>query len=288
MSDIPPAVVAGETALGPAQGLTLDAIEGILEEFRSWLEKPPPPHASPPIVDSTEAEPESVDLHTLLSQFIALRHEVNLQTKAVRAQQEQNAETLRRLTQAVESSQGADQRAQEEMVRPLLKTLVDVRDALGLAKREIQRVQQNVLPALENLAGSVETVENGRQTEVHASLWRRWFGLRPGDVSNDANEERRLETQRSVAKLADQARQALESVVVGYTMSLQRIERTMAQRGLEPVPCVGEAFNAELMEVVEVVMDSGRVSGEVVEEVRTGYLWQGRVFRYAQVRVAKS
>ena len=34
--------------------------------------------------------------------------------------------------------------------------------------------------------------------------------------------------------------------------------------------------------------DSGRPSGEVIEEVRRGYLWNGRVFRYAQVRVAKN
>jgi len=38
---------------------------------------------------------------------------------------------------------------------------------------------------------------------------------------------------------------------------------------------------------VEAVLDSGRPAGEVIEEVRRGYLWNGRVFRYAQVRVAK-
>ncbi len=42
------------------------------------------------------------------------------------------------------------------------------------------------------------------------------------------------------------------------------------------------------MEVVEAVAESGRPAGEVIEEVRRGYLWKGRVFRYAQVRVAKS
>jgi molecular chaperone GrpE (heat shock protein) len=40
------------------------------------------------------------------------------------------------------------------------------------------------------------------------------------------------------------------------------------------------------MEVVEVVPDGGR-AGQVVEEVRRGYLWRGRVFRYAQVKVAR-
>jgi molecular chaperone GrpE (heat shock protein) len=46
-------------------------------------------------------------------------------------------------------------------------------------------------------------------------------------------------------------------------------------------------FDPELMEVVEAVADSGQSAGEVIEEVRRGYLWHGRIFRYAQVRVAK-
>ena len=46
---------------------------------------------------------EPIDLHTLLGQFLAVRHEVNLQTKAVRAQQEQNAEALRQLSTALDA-----------------------------------------------------------------------------------------------------------------------------------------------------------------------------------------
>jgi molecular chaperone GrpE len=42
------------------------------------------------------------------------------------------------------------------------------------------------------------------------------------------------------------------------------------------------------MEVVEAVSETGRPAGEVIEELRRGYLWRGRVFRYAQVRVARS
>ena len=71
-------------------------------------------------------------------------------------------------------------------------------------------------------------------------------------------------------------------------MTLQRVERSMAQYGLEPIPAVGQPFDPELMEVLEVVLDSGAPPGEVVQEVRRGYLWNGRVFRYAQVRVAKN
>ncbi len=71
-------------------------------------------------------------------------------------------------------------------------------------------------------------------------------------------------------------------------MSLQRVERALRQHGLEAMPAAGERFDPERMEVVEAVAESGRPSGEVIDEVRRGYLWNGRVFRYAQVRVAKS
>jgi molecular chaperone GrpE len=85
----------------------------------------------------------------------------------------------------------------------------------------------------------------------------------------------------------ERLRQNLAATAAGYAMTLQRVQRSMAQHGLEAIPAVGQAFDPELMEALEVVFDSGAPSGEVVQEVRRGYLWNGRVFRYAQVRVAK-
>jgi molecular chaperone GrpE len=88
--------------------------------------------------------------------------------------------------------------------------------------------------------------------------------------------------------VVQQVQQFLESVITGYTMSFQRVERALQQHGLETIPAAGRPFDPERMEVVAAVADSGRPAGEVVEEVRRGYLWRGRVFRYAQVSVAKA
>jgi molecular chaperone GrpE len=70
-------------------------------------------------------------------------------------------------------------------------------------------------------------------------------------------------------------------------MGLQRLERALAQNNLEPIECIGRPFDPECMEVAHVVIEPGRQSTEVLEEVRRGYRWQGRRFRPAQVRVAK-
>jgi molecular chaperone GrpE len=70
-------------------------------------------------------------------------------------------------------------------------------------------------------------------------------------------------------------------------MSLRRVERVLPTLELEPLSCTGEMFDPETMEAVEVIGDTGLVSGTVVEEVRPGYRWRGKVFRFAQVRVAR-
>jgi molecular chaperone GrpE len=286
--------------------LSVDAIEAVLADFRSWLQQVP---ALSEDGQSEKEADEPIDLHTLLGQFVALRHEVHLQTRATRAQQEQNGETLRQLglaldqlRQATASPRQPIETAVDDRIRPLLKTLLDVGDASRLAEREVQKIQQTIRPAVQRwleLAesnGAEGTVAEEPLTTGAQSLWSRWFGGRrppaaTGDRRSQPGKENREaeapDRQREARESIEFIERVLDSVLTGYKMSSQRVERTLEQAGLLAIPCVGRAFDPEKMEVLEVVSDSGRPAYEVVEEVRTGYTWQGRVFRYAQVRVAK-
>jgi molecular chaperone GrpE len=280
----PPGVPAHAVEHGP-EALTPEAIEAVLADFRSWLRRAAGPAGAPP--DDAAAEP--VDLHALLGQFIALRHEVNLQTRATRAQQEQNTETLRDLEEALHALKAAQAAPPplpegDEAVRPLLKTLVDLYDALALGRRELQRVQESVLPALDRLAADGAAAEAPAPAKPRSFL-ARLFG---GRAEEPAAARQEMTALRQAAAEAQRARQFLDSVITGYTMSLQRLERALHQHGLEPIPSVGRPFDPERMEVLEVASGTGRPANEVLDEVRRGYLWNGRIFRYAQVRVAKS
>jgi molecular chaperone GrpE len=263
----------------------------------------------PAPIPAPDAEPP--DLHTLLAQFTALRHEVNLQTKATRAQQEQNSETLRQLTEALEAleqARAAAEQAQQgnvdERLRPLLKALIDLHDAVSLAGREMTRVQDTVLPLLAQLVDAMQPDDSPLDINLEMapsappSGWFRWFrpAASPVDVdalkkSISAQLQSRHDRQRARVvqpkECVERVRQLLASLATGYTMSVQRVERTLRQHGLEPIVAVGQPFDPEKMEVVEAVLDSDRSNGEVLGEVRRGYLWNGRVFRFAQVRVAK-
>ncbi len=324
----PPAVTAGPAdpaaeVTGPPRPAWLAAV---LHDFETWLSQlsqgePPPPGGGegepppsgggvgPPGVSDAE-EGERIDLHTLLGQFLALRHEVNLQTRAVRAQQEQNGKTLEQLTEALarlrqdRAEEDLDAQSQaEELLRPLLRTLIDLYDSLALASREVQRLQESVLPLLQQLSAPAPEQDLPSPPELPAppalSRWQRWLGGQSADPTvlrefgSRLLEQCRhlLEQHRQQASqtqpAAERIRLTLTGLLTGYTMSVQRLDRALQQHGLEPIPTVGTPFDPELMEVLDVVSGTGRPSGEVVEEVRRGYLWNGRVFRFAQVRVAR-
>ena len=190
MSNAAPSLVSFDAPVGRPENLSPLVIDRALEDFRAWLELIPR--------EGTEAErrkedggrkeengseervssalrppssvlPPSVDLATIVGQFIALRQEINLQTRASRGQMEQSGAALQQsgaalgelkqaletLEQQQESTQDIEQKARDEAQRPLLKSLIDGRDALAIAQREVQRVQENVEPLLDQLCSSV-------------------------------------------------------------------------------------------------------------------------------------
>jgi molecular chaperone GrpE len=246
--------------------MTPEEIDAVLADFRTWLAE------SAESAATAELPPESVDLYTLVAQFTALRQEVNLQTRAVRAQQEHTAQVLEQFESAARQPEVP---SADSAIEPLLKALVEIADVQILAARELQRVVEGVNAALD--------AERRPPAVTRPGLLGRMFGA--GRIQSQMAElERKL---APAIPEADRIRGMVESAAAGLAMGLQRMERTMRQQGLEAIPAVGRDFNPETMEAIEVAVGTGRPPGEVVEEIRRGYLWNGKLFRYAQVRVAK-
>jgi molecular chaperone GrpE len=201
--------------------MTAEQIDDILARFRTHLNSiadAPEVHAPAPVFD----------LSTLVAQFTALRHDVNLQTKATR--------------QAIEAVSAPAAPSTPTEVMPLLKAIMDIAEQLRTAHQQVEKT----------IAG-LRTVE-----AAPVGFFTRLFGKAPAKPMLDPR----------LGSLAD-----------GYAMSLRRI-------GLELIPCLGETFDPELMEVLELVPGTGKAKGVVVEEVRRGYHRGGSVIRFAQVKVA--
>lgn len=273
MSESAPPGVLENHALVPQVDKQID---NILDDFRAWLQQ-----ATAQGGDTPEPPAETLDLHTLASHFVALRQEINLQTKAVRSQQDQNAQTIEQLTRALDTVQQLQKRnrdlegkEQDDQLRPIVKSLLDAYDSLALARREVERLRQERPTNIETSA------------PVKLPLLARWLGM--SRIVEQALTTQRNDLAEKTAADDLRTQRLLESILTGYTMSLQRLERMLPGLGLEPILTIGQTFDPEKMEVVEVTNDSSRQHMEVVDEVRRGYLWRGRVFRFAQVRVAKN
>jgi len=149
----------------------------------------------------------------------------------------------------------------DDAVRPILRTLVEMHDALCLATRELAAAR-----------------DAAPQSSSAAPRW--WGRVLPF--------LRRAKVQRlAESATLNASRERLVAALTGLEMTARRVERALARHDLEPIAVEGRPFDPETMEVLEAVAANGRPPGEVVEEVRRGYRWRGRVFRCAQVRVAK-
>jgi molecular chaperone GrpE len=220
-------------------------IERTLDRFRHYLRELHAPE------DAPDTEPSGFDWAAMAGQFTALRHDVNLQTKAVRAAVEQNAEALKLLAKPAEAP------APALPIKPLL----EIADTLALARKQVERSAETLRPLLQEL--QAEPAPQG--------FFAKLFGAKPSKAP----------------ELAGKLAPMLGGIGEGYTMSLRRVENLLEQLGLEPIDTHDKAFDPESMEAIEVVEGSGVPIGKVVEEVRRGYRQAGGIFRFAQVKVAR-
>ena len=264
----------GDSGGGPPV-LTPAAVDAVLADFRTWLLDLANGSTSP-----TPAPAAAVDLFTLVGQFTALRHEVNLQTKAVRAAVEQNATLIDQL--ATRAGPAADE--SDDVLRPVAKALVDIADALALSRRQMEKLRESA----DELAADLEEPEEEEALAPPPPAPKPGFfaGLFGGRPALPPSAPLPPQDDRA-GEAIDKLRQFAAAAADGYAMSLRRVERALPALGLEPITSVGLPFDPERMEAVEVVGDSGEPPGTVVEDVRPGYRWRGKVFRFAQVKVAR-
>ena len=78
-----------------------------------------------------------------------------------------------------------------------------------------------------------------------------------------------------------------EEIAVGLKMLKKQLLDVLKGEGLEEIPALGELLNPERHEVVSFIETSEAPENTVVEEVRRGYLLNGKVIRPSLVVVSK-
>jgi hypothetical protein len=138
-----------------------------------------------------------------------------------------------------------------------------------------------------------ETQLQGRATNrLHADLTAALEHLSQSVTPADAVARRLAEARREARLAALRGlrgrlgqRPVLAALVEGATLARARLDDALRRLDVQEISCHGEPFDPTLMRAVEVVETTAAPPGTVVEVFRPGYTSNGRVLRFAEVKV---
>jgi molecular chaperone GrpE len=198
------------------------------------------------------------DLYSLWSAMTALTQEIKLQSRTFK-QLNDTLEQMRAAMQADSSAASAREQEQEEESSAEQPTG-------RLVRQEQVDLLLDLRDRLERGIRSVHEADGGLGAGPSQSIWARCFGVGRGHMR---------QTQETLA--------ALEK---GYALTLDRLDQALQDYHLSPILCEGQAFDPHRMTAVELEETDSVLEGTVVSVYRTGYEWEGEVYRSAQVKVA--
>ena len=238
--------------------------EQLVRRFEALLDSALTSEAPPPGIDAEilsavtggldHDDQRSCDSYALWSAMTALTQEIKLQgrafqdlTQTLATQTGKIADELRAVY--AERERVLQREAERRARREILSALIDLRDRLGWG-RESVRVRQS---------------EKERTPLPPAGWWARTFGKPAPSPPPD---------------------EALAALVRGYELSIERLDQTLVEFNAREIRCQGEPFDPKRMNAIESEESTVAPPGTVLEVYRSGYEWNGEVFRPAQVKVA--
>src|SRR5215471_4760005 len=81
-------------------------------------------------------------------------------------------------------------------------------------------------------------------------------------------------------------REVLTALVEGNLLARERLDDLLRRLDVQEIACLGKPFDPTLMQAAEVVHTTTAAPGTVLDVFRPGYISNGRVLRFAEVRVA--
>jgi molecular chaperone GrpE len=243
------------------------------EELRYNLPEKSQMPAEPPSEFEADTDMELLGALDIVEAFTALRHELKLQVRNGKELQQSLGESLRSIDQrlAIRERRG-DGNASSDDGRGLAEALAETEESLHRAVEMLGQPSR----ASDREANLLEQFD--RAVEGASWLARKFAGGLLARVRGIV--ERAL---RDV----DESQAMSETTQQGLELLLTRVHRLMGQCEIERVDVLGEPFDADLMNALEVIDAPSMASSHVAEQLRPAYRWRGKILRCADVRIAR-
>lgn len=145
-------------------------------------------------------------------------------------------------------------------------------------ERELQReaerrCRREVLGALIDLRDSLDRgIQSARTSWTGDPVPQGWYA--------------RLGSSLGLLKQNGDASGTVAALIKGYELGLDRLNQTLEDFNVKEILCAGQPFDPRRMNAIDKEESAAVPEGTVVEVYRSGYEWNGEVFRPAQVKVA--
>jgi molecular chaperone GrpE (heat shock protein) len=210
--------------------------------------------------DQAAKDPDNAracDSYALWAAMTALTQEIKLQGRAFQelnrtltAQTEKIADELRAVY--AEREQALRRETERRSRKDVLGALIDLRDRLARG-RESARVREEEIAAADR-AGWLPR------------MLRKAFSRHPAGATAAA----------------------VGALIRGYELGIERLDQTLDEFKAREIPCQGESFDPRRMNAIDSEESTTVAPGTVMEVYRSGYEWDGEVFRPAQVKVSRA
>jgi molecular chaperone GrpE len=196
------------------------------------------------------------DSYALWAAMTALTQEIKLQGRAFQelnrtltAQAEKIADELRAVY--AERERALRRETERRCRKEILGALIDLRDRLGRGRDSVRVCEQEAAAA--DRAGWLARVFSHKTASATA-----------GTVS------------------------ATGALIRGYELGIERLDQTLDEFHAREIRCEGESFDPRRMNAIDSEESATVPPDTVLEVYRSGYEWDGEVFRPAQVKVSRA
>lgn len=226
-----------------------------------------------------DSRPPLLGAVDIVEAFTAMRHELKLQVRGGRELQETLQTTLERLEQRLTALQqtAASSTPSSDEGRRLAEAVAEIEESLRRVWDTMSRQSASQQSAPCRLAYTLLDQFDG--AVAHATWGTRKFAGRL------LQEIRGMIEQAAAA--AERTDESFQETCRGLELLLARVHRLMQQCAIERVDVLHQPFDAETMHAIDVIDDPDVASSHVAQQLRPAYLWQGRILRYADVRLAR-
>jgi molecular chaperone GrpE len=114
------------------------------------------------------------------------------------------------------------------------------------------------------------------------------LGEKAQQVAGDVIEEFLPVIDDFERALQAEAGPGAETYRKGVELIYKQLQDVLVRRGVKPIEAVGQEFDPRFHQAITYESSPGRAEGEVIGEVRRGYVLGDRLLRPAMVKVAKA